>query len=210
VLTEVCDDSNQAAGFAVLGVEGGLSRLIGPSLGSFLAQPSDKYVLFRNAALFQDFPYLLPCLVGMGVGMVAATMVVLFIPETLSTAKGDNTIVAMSASETQPLTATATTTTTGTATTTTPGSINSSSSCCNNNNNNNIISDGGGQSVDSSGGGASGRMCTVLRTRNIMIAVALYASLGMIGVVVDECFPLWVLTSVESGGFNFTSTDIGR
>ena len=58
--------------------------------------------------------------------------------------------------------------------------------------------------------GGCARLRVVLCTRNIMICTVLYAVLGMIGIVVDEIFPLWTLTPPSSGGFNFTSSDIGE
>ena len=66
-----------------------------------------------------------------------------------------------------------------------------------------------GASQGDKDGGAFSRMCQVLKTRDLLICTALYAILGMLGIVIDEIFPLWVLTPPRSGGFNFTSSDIG-
>lgn len=81
-LTELCDDSNQAAGFAILGVNGGVSRLIGPSIGSFLSQPAQKFESFKGG-VFEQFPYLLPCLVVIGLAVFTLCLMVPCLPETL-------------------------------------------------------------------------------------------------------------------------------
>ena len=81
-LTELCDDSNQAAGFAILGVNGGVSRLIGPSIGSFLSQPAQKFESLKGS-IFEQFPYLLPCLVVIGLAVFTLCLMVPCLPETL-------------------------------------------------------------------------------------------------------------------------------
>lgn len=42
VLSEVCDDSNQARGFSILGVSNGLGRIVAPVLGGFLSEPASR------------------------------------------------------------------------------------------------------------------------------------------------------------------------
>jgi MFS family permease len=65
-LSEICDDSNQAKGFAVIGFAASVGRLIGPIVGGILAQPASKYPhsIFGSMPLFITHPYLLPMLVG--------------------------------------------------------------------------------------------------------------------------------------------------
>jgi MFS family permease len=64
-LSEICDDSNQARGFAVIGFAASLGRLVGPVIGGVLSQPAMKYPnVFGSSGLFASFPYLLPMLIG--------------------------------------------------------------------------------------------------------------------------------------------------
>ena len=53
----------------------------GSVVGGFLAQPANKYSLFR-VQFFCTFPYLLPCLVCIALSVSALTVTVIFIKET--------------------------------------------------------------------------------------------------------------------------------
>ena len=53
----------------------------GSVVGGFLAQPANKYSLFR-VKFFCTFPYLLPCLVSIALSVSALTVTVIFIKET--------------------------------------------------------------------------------------------------------------------------------
>ena len=63
-MSEICDDSNQARGMAIIAAQGGLGRLTGPAVGGFLADPAAQYPALKGIAFFMTFPYALPCLVG--------------------------------------------------------------------------------------------------------------------------------------------------
>ncbi|MCO5608605.1 hypothetical protein L7F22_062818 [Adiantum nelumboides] len=61
--SEVCTKEYQAFGLAMVGTMWGVGLIIGPAIGGYLAQPSDKYpTLFPSRSFFDRFPYALPCL----------------------------------------------------------------------------------------------------------------------------------------------------
>lgn len=37
-LSEICDDSNQAKAFSVMGISGGIGRIFAPAIGGYLSQ----------------------------------------------------------------------------------------------------------------------------------------------------------------------------
>jgi len=198
-LTELCDDSNQAAAFAILGVNGGVSRSIGPSIGSFLSQPALKYESFKGG-IFDSYPYLLPCLVCVGIGLVSLIMIVYFLPETLNAKNSAKGPTGSSYSKVEPITP----------------KHDSAEPDSDDDDDDDDDADVESAAVLTGPKGVSkakisgfARLREVVCTRNIMICTTLYAVVGMIGIVVDEIFPLWTLTPPESGGFNFTSSDIG-
>eukprot|EP00475_Leptophrys_vorax_P038525 TRINITY_DN6815_c0_g2_i1.p1 TRINITY_DN6815_c0_g2~~TRINITY_DN6815_c0_g2_i1.p1 ORF type:complete len:524 (+),score=119.86 TRINITY_DN6815_c0_g2_i1:38-1609(+) len=92
-LSEICDDSNQAKGFAVIGFAASLGRLIGPIVGGVLAQPALKYPhsVFGRSLLFQEYPYLLPMLVGALICVFVFPFAFFTLKETLSDHKVEKT-----------------------------------------------------------------------------------------------------------------------
>ncbi|MCO5608610.1 hypothetical protein L7F22_062823 [Adiantum nelumboides] len=61
--SEICTQEHQALGLSMVGTMWGLGLVIGPAIGGYLAQPSEKYPsLFTSGSLFDRFPYALPCL----------------------------------------------------------------------------------------------------------------------------------------------------
>ena len=49
----------------------------------------------------------------------------------------------------------------------------------------------------------------LFRNRNVMITCTLYALVGMVQSAQDSLLPLYLINSVDKGGFNFDQTDIG-
>ncbi|EGD74952.1 hypothetical protein PTSG_07177 [Salpingoeca rosetta] len=83
-LSEVCDETNQARGFSVIGLGAGVGRLLGPATGAFLARPAQQFpAMFGDSAFFKKYPYLLPCLVGGIVCIVCFVLAFLFLEETM-------------------------------------------------------------------------------------------------------------------------------
>lgn len=49
----------------------------------------------------------------------------------------------------------------------------------------------------------------LMRDRAVAVSTLLYTMMGLVGIIVSECFPLYVLNDAAHGGFSWTSTDIG-
>lgn len=87
-VAELCNKSNQAQGFALIGTTFGAGLLIGPALGGFLSLPVEKYPsYFHKGSLFDQFPFLLPCLVLAILTLLGFVSTFIFLPETLGRAK---------------------------------------------------------------------------------------------------------------------------
>ena len=69
-LSEITDETNQGKAFSYFGVARGLGMVVGPIVGGFLCLPAEKYPsLFPKGSLFDQFGYLLPCVVGWLIAM---------------------------------------------------------------------------------------------------------------------------------------------
>lgn len=86
--SEVCTQEYQALGLSMVGTMWGVGLIIGPAIGGYLAQPSDKYPsIFPSGSLFDRFPYALPCLCISAISLVGLVMT-FWLPESLHTHKG--------------------------------------------------------------------------------------------------------------------------
>jgi MFS family permease len=82
-VTEITDDTNRGKAFSWLSVSWAIGTMIAPLLGGMLCNPTEKYpALFDKHGLFGIFPYLLPCVIAVGVNIVSASMCILFMKET--------------------------------------------------------------------------------------------------------------------------------
>ena len=82
-LTEITDDTNRSFGFSLLSVAWGIGTVIAPMVGGALCRPVQKYPsVFHKGTVFEEFPYLLPCLVIMVVQFITAVTVVLYLQDT--------------------------------------------------------------------------------------------------------------------------------
>ena len=80
-MAEICDDTNQAQGMALIAAQGGFGRLLGPVLGGFLARRR------VGVALLDDHPYALPCLIGVLLAACALAGACALLEETLPPAE---------------------------------------------------------------------------------------------------------------------------
>ncbi len=86
MVSEVCDDTNMATGFSLIGLLGGLARLTSPAIGGFLAEPASQYEALRGVVWLERWPYALPCVVGGVIAAVSLVLVGVFLKETLPAA----------------------------------------------------------------------------------------------------------------------------
>eukprot|EP00271_Cylindrocystis_brebissonii_P022046 TRINITY_DN8260_c0_g1_i1.p1 TRINITY_DN8260_c0_g1~~TRINITY_DN8260_c0_g1_i1.p1 ORF type:complete len:613 (-),score=123.45 TRINITY_DN8260_c0_g1_i1:941-2779(-) len=87
-LTELCDDTNQAEGFAAFGLCWALGIILGPVLGGVLAEPASKFpAAISSTGVFAVFPFLLPCITLGALNLVAGLLCCFCLPETLRRSK---------------------------------------------------------------------------------------------------------------------------
>ncbi|KAJ1256588.1 hypothetical protein BS78_K000800 [Paspalum vaginatum] len=101
---EICLPEHHALGLSVVSTSWGLGLIVGPSIGGYLAQPTQQYPnIFHNKSIFGRFPYLLPCLC---ISVFAAIVLVscIWLPETLHMHKNIYSEVEMSSDSRDPQT----------------------------------------------------------------------------------------------------------
>eukprot|EP00981_Chlorochromonas_danica_P003338 scaffold644_cov168-Ochromonas_danica.AAC.30 len=101
-LTEFTDHSNRGRGFSYISVAWALGTLIAPLIGGLLCNPVEKYPsIFVKGGLFDEFPYLLPCLIAAICSLLTATLCSVVMKETRtlsSSSDGDDDTAATSSS----------------------------------------------------------------------------------------------------------------
>ncbi|KAL2326214.1 hypothetical protein Fmac_025272 [Flemingia macrophylla] len=81
--TELFREEHQATGLSTVSAAWGIGLIIGPAVGGYLAQPSEKYPhIFPKGSFWDEFPYFLPSFVISAFAVVVA-IVCIWIPETL-------------------------------------------------------------------------------------------------------------------------------
>ncbi|KAK3136059.1 hypothetical protein QOZ80_5BG0427480 [Eleusine coracana subsp. coracana] len=84
---EICRAEHQAIGLSLVGTSWAIGLILGPAIGGYLAQPTEKYPkLFPPNSVFGRFPYFLPCLC-VSVFCMVILISCIWLPETLHTHK---------------------------------------------------------------------------------------------------------------------------
>ncbi|KAE9592776.1 putative major facilitator superfamily [Lupinus albus] len=87
---ELFREEHQAIGLSTVSAAWGIGLIIGPALGGYLAQPTEKYPhVFLKGSIWDKFPYFLPCLIISGFAFVVVILCI-WIPETLHNHNGNN------------------------------------------------------------------------------------------------------------------------
>jgi hypothetical protein len=190
-LSELCDDTNSAKAFSFIGLNTGFGRIIGPAIGGLLSEPVRKYpALFGSSALLARFPFLLPCLVAAVMTGVTFIMTYFLLEETqhlsLAEAKANRAAVAAAAAATAD----------GEATPMKP---------CAEGKGGEVVAPAPPEEVESTAAG----MVRLARDRPVAISCAVYSALGLVGLVSNELFPLYVLNDATHGGFGWDAQMVG-
>ena len=78
----ITDETNEAQAFGFLALCWGAGGILGPAIGGLLSQPSDKYPsLFPKESIWEEYPFLLPCLVTSAIPGSGVMMALLFMKE---------------------------------------------------------------------------------------------------------------------------------
>ena len=75
-IAELCDDSNKAKGFSLIGASWGLGMIVGPMFGGFLSHKGE-------GIFFETYPYALPCFVSAAICIAGFVISVCWLRETL-------------------------------------------------------------------------------------------------------------------------------
>jgi len=197
VMSELVPDSQMARAFSYIGLNAGLGRMLGPAIGGLLSEPNLKYGW--DVPLFKAFPFLLPCLIAAVLALLVFLSTYFFLGETLGIMKEDAQISSAAASQT-------------------PSSLGCTPAHEEEDNEKEERDTTGlmekGQSivgssktlVDESVVESFQRLC---KDPPVFSAVGLYALLGMVGILSQELYPLYVINGKDRGGFSLTSSDLG-
>eukprot|EP00730_Choanoeca_flexa_P001821 TRINITY_DN10796_c0_g1_i2.p1 TRINITY_DN10796_c0_g1~~TRINITY_DN10796_c0_g1_i2.p1 ORF type:complete len:482 (+),score=80.25 TRINITY_DN10796_c0_g1_i2:89-1534(+) len=81
-LSEICDETNQAKGYSVIGLFAGFGRLLGPGIGAYLSKPTQSFPdTFGDSKFLAKYPYFLPCAVAATVCVISFVMAYLYLEE---------------------------------------------------------------------------------------------------------------------------------
>ncbi|WVQ71733.1 hypothetical protein IAR50_001274 [Cryptococcus sp. DSM 104548] len=81
---DITDDSNSTEAFAMYGLTWIVGTMIGNAMGGTLSHPFERFPKwFGSMPLFEEYPYLLPCLVAAGLTVVGILFCLVFYHESL-------------------------------------------------------------------------------------------------------------------------------
>ena len=81
-LSEELHRKHLARGLSAIGFSGGIGGIIGPVVGGYLNRPAIQYPgVFSADGLFGVYPYLLPEMVSIGIGLLGFVLAIKFLPE---------------------------------------------------------------------------------------------------------------------------------
>ncbi|KAM0745677.1 MFS general substrate transporter [Meredithblackwellia eburnea MCA 4105] len=194
---EITDESNQGRGFSFLPLAWSVGSVIGPMIGGYLSNPAKHFPhVFGNIPFFIKFPYALPCLVGSLFPLFGALAGFFFLEESLPSRRATPPLV-ISASKVAKRAAFFARTST-----TIPVNV---------------------PSPSPSGTSTPARRSSLeesetlkppplsdLWTRDVIVALLVYAFLALETVALDAVLILFCYTRVSLGGLGFDEADIGK
>lgn len=224
IVSEASDDTNQAIGMSVILTAWNVGLIVGPAIGGFLAQPTEKYPnIFPKGSFFDKFPFLLPCLFNCTLMLIAIVLNYLFLEETLvksenvetdelfpmkSTDQLDNQdglnksgnlemseIGGTEEFDSPPVDEDLEILIKSDVDSKTPRNCQSACCCCN--------TCGCCKALRRS------KLAILLRDRNVIVSIAAYCMASFVVIGLDELFPLWAATQHSLGGLDFSTNQIG-
>jgi hypothetical protein len=221
VMSELVPDAYSARAFSFIGLNTGFGRLLGPALGGMLSSPAEKWGW--RAPLFIDYPFLLPCLAAAGLTAVTLALVGAFLEETRDVSMAE-AAAAAAAAEAAALAASTAASAAAAAAGASRGAEREEEE-----------GDGGegegaaliavsplprhaaapaapplgahGAGAAAEGGGAA--YARLLRDPAVRGTITLYCLLGLVGLISQEVYPLYMINDAEHGGFSFDAAALG-
>ncbi|CAH3019912.1 unnamed protein product [Porites evermanni] len=225
IASEVCDNTNQAIGISVVITAWNMGLIVGPAVGGYLAEPAEKYPnVFPKGSFFDQFAFFLPCLFNCVFLLITFSLGYFYLQETL--VKRDTTTVASEPGE-LPMQSTVSL----------EGQDDSneqrlledsekySTQVTSSQENREVeifMSDASNSEREKGESCLSGcqhyRCCRIfhnsnlgilLRNRNTLLAIGVYALYSAVIIGYDELFSLWAATQSKHGGLGFSTDQIG-
>ncbi|XP_058966222.2 uncharacterized protein [Pocillopora verrucosa] len=223
IASEVSDNTNQAMAMSIILTSWNVGLIIGPAIGGYLAEPSQKYPsVFTKDSLFNKFPFFLPCLLNCAALLLTVVLAYFYLPETLVTSDNETS---SSGSETGELAMQSTAS----------NSLideDDENSCTKKNSLEEteeveiFINDVNKEDIDNDGNCCGFKSCccpryrcckffrdskiaVLLRDRVVTLAICVYCTLSFVVIGYDELFSLWAATGPEHGGLGFSTDQIG-
>ena len=190
-ISEITDETNQARGFAIFGVARGLGMVIGPIVGGFLCLPHEKYPeIFPKGSLFDQFPYLLPCVVGFVVAIAGTLLGFFVLQETNQVVIRKQQLQrAAEREESEP---------TASDPLLLPGGTSSSSL------------EEGVEEATKVPAKMPKTMWQMFQSRKVVLSLLLYTLVSFTYIQFDELFALWSRLPYDEGGLEFDSSTMGK
>lgn len=177
---EICTREYQALGLSMVGTMWGVGLVIGPAIGGYLSQPSDKYPsLFPSGSFFDRFPYALPCICISAIASLGV-IVSIWLPESLHKHKSTLDIGPPRSEE-----------------------ISIGKSNANSN------QEGKDHNVVMLNGENSTVKKRFWKNWGMMASISLYFIWGLHDMAYSEIFSLWAVSPEVYGGLGFTTSNVG-
>ena len=185
---------HQATAFGIRSAGYSIGTILGPLVGGTLSRPYVQYpnVFEGNSGLFLSFPFLLPCLVAVGVNVISIVLTILLMPETVEQTKNWKVVL-----------------------------INASRCCCRRQRAQQEATveieletlDEGSleaqQPVQRDAASGWGTTVRLVKEKNILLIMLLYAGIGLGDISFVESFALWAILSPLDNYLGFREVHIG-
>lgn len=226
VVSEVCDNTNQAIGMSVVLTAWNMGLIVGPALGGYLAEPAEKFSnVFSKGSFFDRFAFFLPCLFNCVLLLISIVLAYFYLQETLVKSESETT-----ASEANELPMQSTVSSESQDDSNKQTLLLESEQCCtevtssqekeeveiflrdvahNKKTENGQSSCCGCQRYRCCRYFHKSKLAVLLRNRGTVLAIGVYCMVSVAVIGFDELFSLWAATQPKHGGLGFSTDQIG-
>jgi len=208
LVSEICGPVFERSGMAMTTGAWTLGLVLGPAVGGALARPVELYPsTFSEGSFFDDYPYFLPNAFTALVGFVALIMALLYLPETLDVpakqeresgdCDGDSDCDVVLPADDENI-----------------GDVEMAEVTKSDTDKRQVdevsINEHGSDGRSSGEGRKHTSFRELLRFPNVSHYVVGYFLISLVAVIYDEAIPLWCLSSIQRGGLEYTSREVGQ
>ena len=176
---EISDKTNQAQCFSLFGFFTGISAIVGPMIGGLMANPSEQFPsIFSPGSIWDEKPYLLPCLFSSFISFLALLNAFFFLVETKGKValedEEDAPLLKLKEEDSEAVTGP-------------------------------VVSCETSSRKDEA---LMPTLRDVLLAKDVLLNIVIYGILSYLIITLDNIFPVWSVYSVEKHGLGFDSKDI--